>query len=510
MVNYSSLQFRQDWRHAVDQEFINSDGQPFPYAPGGHQGWGNEIAKIPLQNASRGCISSDGSRMAIAVDKDVHVFDTKTHDTIAVLKAHLKSVTSIAFQPNNAGILLTSSMASCTWTSGKVVVEADAAIIAWRLDERTIAETQEADLPSSVVKASAAAAAADLAKSGTELRPEELEELERLMAPSIQHVVTKHAAAGKTRIHGRLQTSFGSNVFSPSGRSMVYLPGNSPETNDVAKWDMCICCTDDLLTPTLTLSGHTDGIMWVGWNHDETLFASVAWDSTVRVWDAVTGETVHVFRTGDRCQNWTGAFSPDSKYLATTDGTTRVHIYDLAARRSVKAGAEATDAAHWVYKGPKERRGWQRTVAWHPNGTWLAVGKSHGDELLLLDVQEKRVLQKRTLSTAAAHVDREELRATLGHFVSVSQVRFADAGRKLVVWNQGDDSIEVFDLEKEQKWRFGRGGTEDVPGAEAWRDENGKVTSPSGSGMLAWEKESNLYMASIDGDAVRFWSISLD
>lgn len=510
MVNYSSSQFRQDWRYAVGQEFLDSDDKPFPYAPGGHQSWGDEVAKIPRQNASKGCVSSDGSRMAIAVDNDVHVFDTRTRETIAVLKGHLKSVAGIAFQPNNADTLLTSSMASCTWASGKVVVESDAVIIAWRLDERTLAETKDIELPSEAVKASAATAAAHLAKIGTELRQEDVDELEKLMAPSIQHVVTKHAAAGKTRIHGRLQTSFGSNVFSPSGRLMVYLPGNSPETNSVAKWDMCICHTDDISTPKLTLSGHTDGIMWTGWSHDETLFASVAWDSTVRVWDAATGESLHVFRTGDRCQNWTGAFSPDSRHLAATDGTTRVHIYDLAAQRSLPAGAEAIDAAHWVYSGSKERRGWQRTVAWHPNGTWLAVGKSHGDELLLLDVREKKVLQRRSLSAVAAHVDREELRATLGHFVSVSQVLFADAGRKLVVWTQGDDSIEVLDLEKEQKWRFGRGGTEDVPGAEAWRDENGKVTSPSGSGMLVWERDSELCMASLDGDAVRFWSIRLD
>ncbi len=510
MMKYSSCQFRQDWRYAVEQEFATSDGQPFPYAPGGHQGWGDEIAKIPLQDASEGYISSDGSRMAIAAGEDVHVFDTKTQKTIGILKAHMTAVSDIAFQPNNADILLTSSPDISTWTGGKVEVEEDAVIIVWRLDEHTLAATPETTVGSSVARTSAAAALDQLVQAGIEFGPEEREELEKLIAPSIQRMVTKHALESKTRIHGRLQTFSGSSVFSPSGRSMVYLPGNAPMSNDVAQWDMCICHTENMLTPVLTLSGHTDNIIWTGWNHDESLFASASWDSTVRVWNAATGAPVHVFRTGDGCQNWTAAFSPDSKYLAVAEGTTRLHIYNLVGRDGA-AKADSDDEAYWVFRGQKECDGTHRTLAWHPNGTWLAVGKDQGDELLLLDVGRRTVLQRRALSTAAARVDREELRRMLAHYPGVGQVRFADAGRKLVAWTDGDDSIEVYDLVREHKWRFGRGGTEDgVPGADAWRDEHGKVTSPSGTGMLVWEREGELCMASLDGDAIRFWSIKLD
>ncbi|TQV93290.1 WD domain, g-beta repeat domain-containing protein [Cordyceps javanica] len=510
-MHYSSSQFRQDWRYAVDQEFTTSDGQPFPYAPGGHQAWGDEVAKIPLQDASESCVSSDGRRIAIAVGNDVHLINTETQETISVLKSHLTTVASLEFHLNDANMLLTGSSTSSQWSGGKVMVDVDALITVWELDERTLALNKDTIVSSSVVEAGAAAVATELAHAGTKLPPEALEELRERMAPNVEHVVRKHTATGHARLFGRLRTSFGSSVFSPSGRLMVYLPGNSPRSNDVDKWDMCVCRTDDFRTPILTLSGHTDNIVWMGWNNEETLLASVSWDSTVRVWDVATGETVHVFRTGDRCQNWTGGFSPNSKYLVATDGTPKVHVYDLEARASPGSqGSAATDEAYWVYTGPERQHGWHRAVAWHPNSKWLAVGQDQSSELLLLDVEGKSVLQRRTLSTAASRPDREELRVMLGSSVGVSQIRFADNGRKIVVWTHGDDSIEVFDLEREQKWRFGRGGTEDVPGADAWRDEHGKVTSAGGRGMSVWERDSRLWMASLDGDAVRLWSIELE
>ncbi|KAJ3496046.1 hypothetical protein NLG97_g2949 [Lecanicillium saksenae] len=509
-MQYSSREFGRDWRYAVEQEFTTGDESPFPYAPDGHQSWGNEVANIPLQDASKGCVSADGKYIAIAVGKDVHVFSTQTHEAVAVLRGHLTEVSGVAFQPNNSNMLLSSSSELVKRAGGKLVVEAQAAIILWRLDEQNVVAAQRSDAVQSIAKAASDAAIAKLAETGTTLMQSEVAELEELFTPGIQHVVTKHVTASKISIHGTLLTSFGSNTFSPSGRFMVYVPGNRPRSNDVVEWDMCICRTDDLATPVLKLSGHTDAIMWAGWNQDETLFASVAWDSTVRIWDAASGEAVRIFRTGDRCQNWTGEFSPNSKYFVATDGTSRVHVYDISSIASSAHGSADNSEAYWVYLGMKEYDGWRRTVSWHPNSKWLAVGKDQGYELIVLDVEEKKLLQKRTLSTAAMQVDREELRSMVARYPGATHVQFADKGKKVVVWTQGDDSIEVFDVAKEQKWRFGRGGTEDVPGAEAWRDDNGKLTSPYGLGMLVWESDSKLQMASLDGDAIRFWAIHIE
>jgi WD40 repeat protein len=152
---------------------------------------------------------------------------------------------------------------------------------------------------------------------------------------------------------------------------------------------------------------------------------------------------------------------------------------------------------------------WRPSVAWHPNGKLIAVGGKRDGEILLLDIVKKEVIQRRLLSRRDARIEGETPLMIPGRFVGVNEIKFADGGNKLVVWVSGDGSIEVFDLLQEVKWRFARGGTEDGPEAESWRDENGKVTSEAGSGMLVLEGEGKLTLASVDFDGVRLWTVPL-
>lgn len=504
-MKYSTMQFQKDWRYAVEHDFVTVDGHPFPYAPGGQQGWNDEIAKISLGGASRGRINSDGTRLAIVVGGDVHVLDTQTWEKVTTLKAHLNEIEAIAFHPNQPNILATQSDESNKWADGKIERVTDATIIIWNLDEHKPPAALLPENAAAVVKAATSAAAAKLAELDVKLSSEELGEIEKQIAPPISLVVTKHVSDGETRIHGRIASG---GFCSPSGDAIAYLPGNSPTANDVASWDVRICKARDLNGPHLTLSGHTDMIVWMGWNRDESLFATVSWDGTLRFWNPKSGESVCVFNTGEYAQNWAGKFSPDGTHFAATDTTGFVRIYNISRSETENGAFEITEG--WVYPDPDTKDNTRGAIAWHPSSKWLAAGTSRGAELILLDVEKRQLIQKQKLSTAATKVDREELRAMAEGYPGVSGIRFADGGNKMVTWTHGDDSIAVLDIAKEQKWRFGRGGTDDIPGAEYWRDENGKVTTPSGSGMIVWENAEKLMMASFDGDAVRVWSITLD
>jgi WD40 repeat protein len=238
-------------------------------------------------------------------------------------------------------------------------------------------------------------------------------------------------------------------------------------------------------------------MMWLGWNSDESLFASVSWDGTIRIWDPETGDEKHLFRTDH--QNWTGGFSPDSKYFAAVDGKANVRVYSIASGGQL----------HWTYEGQRTG-GWRRTISWHPNNQWLAVGGEKCGELLLLDIEEKKLLQKRLLSVDAS-TSKDEVRGMMKGFVGTYEVRFVDGGNKLAVWTFGDDSIEIYDINQQVKWRFARGGTEDGPEADKWRDDEGKVTSERGYSMLTWENHAKgvLQLASLDFDGVRIWKIPL-
>lgn len=63
-----------------------------------------------------------------------------------------------------------------------------------------------------------------------------------------------------------------------------------------------------------TLSNHTDFVTHVSWNPDNQRVASASNDGTVRIWDGLTGEALEVIEVGSRVH--AVAWSPDGDQLA--------------------------------------------------------------------------------------------------------------------------------------------------------------------------------------------------
>ncbi|RSL48013.1 hypothetical protein CEP54_013115 [Fusarium duplospermum] len=446
--HYTIEQLYRDWRYAVEKDFVTADGKPFPYAPDGHLQWGKEDRKPSLSGKPRdACLSGDGKRAAIVVDKRIQVIDTETWETIIVLKGHTRPVDGLAFKPNDSNILVSSEGTD----ADQISHDAEPTIIVWDIDRAKEAPRLEGPDLNAISKAATTVTASKLEDLGLKLKDPGKAELEIALASEIDRIMAKQGIADNIRICGRLHIGHQPEIFNPSGTQMVYSPGYAPESDEPVSWDVVICSTDDF-KPILTLKGHTDDIKWSGWSPDETLLATVSFGKTIRIWDAVQGHQIHCFETDH--YNWAGAFSLDSQHFVATDRHGIIRVYALHAEETL----------HWEFhaEGPKM---WRPSVAWHPNGTLVAIG--------------------------------------------VNEVKFVDGGNKLVVWMNGDGSIEMFDLRQEVKWRFGRGGTEDGSEAEKWRDENGKVTSEAGSGMLVLERGRKLTLASVDFDGVRLWSVPL-
>lgn len=495
MVCYSSDQFYQDWRYAIEKDFTKSDGAtPFPYADNGNQEWGDEIKKLTFggNEPHDGCISADGKYLAIAADQDIHVFDTQTWATVTVLRGHVSRVSAVAFNPGDSNILVSSEEGDY----GRVDFRVEPTIYVWNIEQqaKNPKKIADDDVLNGVSAAATSTAADKFAELGMTLTKDQVEELDTTLAPAIKRVAKKNLMADVARIMGRLCTSFQSEVFSPSGKWMAYLPGKRPRSNGKDDWVINIVSASDL-QEKFALSGHQDAIMWTGWSPDESLFASVAWDQTVRIWDMATRTEKYKFETTN--QNWTGAFSKDGKFFASTCGSGTLQVNDLA-----------DGSTKWFYK-PEGPSHWRRALDWHPTGRFLAVGGDSKGELKILDVDEQKVLQDRLLSASASDVDDDTVRRMMGTYSGTKEVKYIDGGKKLAIWTQGDGSAEVYDLEKEVKWRFARGGTGNGPKSHEWRDEKGKVKSKGGSGFMPWEVPEGLMIATIDFDGVRIWSIGL-
>ncbi|KAF4990830.1 hypothetical protein FGRMN_8211 [Fusarium graminum] len=491
MPSYSSDEFLSDWRYAVEQDFTTSAGEPYPYADDGRLQWGDETRKITLKGQSHlGCVSHDSEYLALAVEHDIYVVNTQSWETIVVLKGHTSKIHSMAFRPHDAKTLISSDEPLYDRNG----TARDPTITLWNVEEEQAKTHLGEDSLGNAARAAASAAAKKLAEDGISLDSTKVQDLGTFLEPAISRVVSEHMIADKATLKGQLVSAHQSQMFSPSGKWLAYIPGKRPRSNRSDPWDIRIISVDDL-SEGLILKGHTDAMMWLGWNSDETLFASVSWDGSIRVWDSKTDHEKYHFKTEH--QNWTGGFSADSKYFAAIDGKANVRVYSMD-----------DGELHWMYGASKS--GWRRTIDWHPNNQWLAVGGERGGEMLLLDVKEKKLLQRRVLSVEAS-TGSEEVRSMMRGFVGVAEVIFLDDGKKLAVWTYGDWSVEVYDIDQEVKWRFARGGTEDGPEADKWRNEQGKVTSGRGYDMLTWEdrKKGVLQLASLDFDGVRIWEVPL-
>ena len=100
----------------------------------------------------------------------------------------------------------------------------------------------------------------------------------------------------------------------------------------------------------LTLTGHTDGPMWAGYSPNESMIGTVAWDQSMRIWDAVSGHQKYKFDTSG--QNWTGGFSPDSQRFAGTCGDDSLYVHSMG------------DGSMLVHHKQVTRSSWMRALSW--------------------------------------------------------------------------------------------------------------------------------------------------
>ncbi len=121
--------------------------------------------------------------------------------------------------------------------------------------------------------------------------------------------------------------------------------------------------------PGLRLEGHTHMVVTVGWSPDGSKVVSGGYDQTIRLWDALTGQSLGVF-TGHTDTVWQVAFSPDGNQIASASLDGSIRIWDSTTGENIhiiQADAPLT------------------SVAWSPDGTKIAYAETN-DTFQIVDV----------------------------------------------------------------------------------------------------------------------------
>ncbi|KAL8775346.1 MAG: hypothetical protein Q9209_000353 [Squamulea sp. 1 TL-2023] len=482
--SYSSTEFHKDWVYAVGKPFRSLDGTPASWAPGQPQQYGEEHAHIATPSnaehySAPAALNADESLIAVGIEHDVYVYTTDTQQPALhqVLKGHVSRVDVLEFHPTDPDVLV-----SCAMCYSGNPDEAPPTIIFWSLKEQRQRGQLTQDQTAQLGNYAAQAVVNRLNDPNQKLSStwtitqDKLEALGQDFSKAIEAQHFTSQTRRNVSLHGRLAPSFGSQIFNCNGKSMAFEPGDSPRSNGDDKFNICIYDTT-AHSVRLTLVGHRDAIMWIGFSPNDEFIASVSWDETFRIWSHATGELLYTFRSTH--ENWTGAFSKDSRFFAATSGEGRLWVWDLVHGIEVLSYAFSDSRSHE----------WCRALDWSPDGSELALGAGHLGRIMVLNIKRQELVQNRVLSTQKLPKD---VQHRAGSFMEVHTIRYLSEkafGRKLLSRTTGDNAVEVYDMDENRLWRFAPS-----EGNEEW----------CGS-TLVLERQG--LIVSVDKEAIRFWRL---
>lgn len=229
-------------------------------------------------------------------------------------------------------------------------------------------------------------------------------------------------------VDGHLAT-FSPTVFSRDGKTMLYLNDVHDEYGTQKQVTAMIVATG---TEKFHMRGHSDSIMWAGFSPDDKLIVTSAWDGFAKLYDAKDGKHLRdLGPTGG--QNWACDFSPDSKNLAVSRGSSGPSTFvwqptDPQSFPTVLGGAN----------------GWQRVISWSPDGGRLAIGAGDG-RLVVYDAKSMTLDQVWQLGEMPQRYIRE-----------VSGAEWLAGGKRLL-FTPSDGSVQMYDFEQNKKWKWAPG-----------------------------------------------------
>lgn len=236
----------------------------------------------------------------------------------------------------------------------------------------------------------------------------------------------------------------GTTLFTYRGHSdQVWSVKWSPEGTQIASgsFDTTVQVWDSLTgNNVLSYHGHNDRVSTLAWSLDGTQIASGGFDSTVQVWDATSAAKLYTY-TGHaqavRAIAWSP--KPTGKYIASASADNTVQVWDAQSRVVLT-----------TYRGHSNG---VNALAWSPDGTRIVSG-SADKTVQIWEVTTGKLLitySKHTNEVRSVAWSPDGTRIVSSGFDRTAQIWDANSGVPILTFNRHTDYVDAVTWSRDGK-----------------------------------------------------------